>query len=105
MAIPNDERDKLTTNVPNISINVSEHLNPEKIAEETIKLFRSFIGAEDPVDFAEETAKEEEVPVAHASILDPFAESFRILKKAEEADSLDETDRLLRIADRYLGLL
>jgi hypothetical protein len=99
----------LTT--PNITINVSELLNTEKLSAETTRLFRSVLGFNEPT-VAEEgeklTAESEPREVEEEEVvLEGYNEALRLLQKAENsADKGQYTDsnQYLQIVDRYIRL-
>lgn len=108
MALPNDERDKLTTPLPSITINVSDLLNTDKLSEDTVRLFRSTFGFSEPT-VAEEGEKltDESEPQED---LTEHEEALRVLKLAEativgsiEPDSV-KAGILVSIADAYRRL-
>lgn len=91
---------------PNITINVSELLNKEKLSEETNRLFRSVLGFNEPTVAEEgekltaESEPKEEEPTE-------YEEAVRILKLAESEavkGMAHSAQVLVTIADRYIKL-
>lgn len=92
---------------PNLTINVGELLNTEKISEETTKLFRSVLGFNEPT-----VAEEGESLTAESEPEEPteYEEAIRVLKLAEQSalrstsDGSHKAGILIQIADRYIKL-
>lgn len=89
---------------PNITINVSELLNTEKLSAETTKLFRSVLGFNEPT-----VAEEGEKLTAESEPEEPtdYEEAVRILKIAESEaikGMTQSAQALVSIADRYIKL-
>lgn len=94
---------------PNITINVSELLNTEKLSAETTRLFRSVLGFNEPTvaEEGEKLTAESEPREEEEVVLEGYNEALRLLQKAENsADKGQYTDsnQYLQIVDRYIRL-